>query len=120
MLTDFLRKGEHYTQTSDHLLLEIQAWIDNHLDQPISLSTIEQEFLVNKFVFCRQFKKFTGQTFNKYLKNVRMQNALTLLKNTDIKIYEIAHRLAFRDESYFSSAFKKEFGISPTEYRNQN
>lgn len=119
MLTDFLRKGEHYAPSSDHLLLEIQSWIDNHLDQPISLATIEQEFLINKFVFCRQFKKFTGQTFNKYLKNVRMQNALTLLKNTDIKIYEIAHRLAFRDESYFSSAFKKEFGISPTEYRGQ-
>lgn len=120
MLIDFLRKGEHYEQTSDNLLREIQSYIDNHLDKAISLSDIEQEFYVNKFVFCRQFKKFTGQTFNKYVKTARLQNALSLLKNTDIKIYEIAHRLGFRDESYFGVIFKKEFGISPSEYRIQN
>ncbi len=120
MLADFLHRGEHYEQSSSRHILEIQSYIENHLDSQLSLTAIEQEFFVNKYVFCRQFKKITGQTFNKYVKNLRLQKSLEFLKNTDTRIYEIAYRLGFQDESYFSILFKKEFGISPTEYRLQN
>lgn len=76
-----------------------------------------QEFYVNKFVFCRQFKKYTGMTFNQYIRTGRLLKARDLLTNTDIKIYELSARLGFQDESYFGYVFKKEFGISPTSYR---
>ena len=117
MLLDFLRRGEHYTRTPERMIHEIQAYIDDHLEQPLTLNTIEQEFYVNKFVFCRQFKKYTGMTFNQYIRTGRLLKARDLLTNTDIKIYELSARLGFQDESYFGYVFKKEFGISPTSYR---
>lgn len=116
-LSFILKKGENYTQLNTHTLRDIKRYLDDHLDQSISLDRIEQQFYINKYVFCRQFKKLTGQTFGNYLKLQRLYKARDMLENSNMRIYEIAVHLGFKNESYFSSVFKKYFKYSPTEYR---
>ncbi|WP_342772925.1 helix-turn-helix transcriptional regulator [Paenibacillus lentus] len=57
-------------------------------------------------------------TFVNYLLGVRMEAAQYLLRNTELKAFEIAERIGFADPNYFSFCFRKKFGISPKEYRN--
>ena len=117
MLSCILKKGENYEQTTTQTLREIKAYVDDHFNEVISLGLIEQKFFINKYVFCRQFKKLTGQTFGNYLKIKRLARAKDMLENSRTPVCDIALLSGFKDESYFSNVFKKHFAASPTEYR---
>jgi AraC-like DNA-binding protein len=69
--------------------------------------------------FQRVFKEATGLSPNDYLLDLRIHNASKLLTDTDSAIYEVANQVGITDWTYFSKAFKKKFGISPTIYRKQ-
>ncbi|MCT4648520.1 MAG: ATP-binding protein [Carboxylicivirga sp.] len=62
-------------------------------------------------------KAITGKTINEFILQVRMRKATELLKIPDLSITDIAIRCGFSDQSYFSTVFKKQFTISPSEYR---
>ena len=64
------------------------------------------------------FKKETGYTILSYLTRHRIQQAKFLLKDCRIKVYEVAQKVGYRDIAYFSSTFKKQVGISPSEYQD--
>jgi two-component system response regulator YesN len=61
----------------------------------------------------------TGQTFVEYVTRIRVEKAMELLKYTNLKTYEIANKTGYRDPHYFSLTFKKNAGVSPTEYRDK-
>jgi two-component system response regulator YesN len=63
------------------------------------------------------FKQQTSLTINEYTRNVRIMNAKKLLKTSDLKIFEIADEVGFSDQQYFCSVFKKNVGVTPSEYR---
>ncbi len=63
------------------------------------------------------FKQYTGMTPLEYLTHMRMNYAANLLYNKSLTIKEIARMVGFIDPYYFSKAFKKMMGKSPTEYR---
>lgn len=69
--------------------------------------------------FQRLFKEATGLSPNDYLLELRIQNASKLLNETDLAIYKVANKVGITDWIYFSKAFKKKFGLSPTFYRKQ-
>lgn len=66
------------------------------------------------------FKKNTGQTFVKYLTSLRMEKARELLLYSGLRIIEIAEQCGYSDVYYFSHSFKKQIGMSPKRYREQN
>ena len=67
----------------------------------------------------RLFKAETGETFGSFLADFRAKKAIILLKDQELKIYEIAERCGYATQHYFSNAFKKETGMSPMDYRAQ-
>ena len=73
----------------------------------------------HKNAFCLFFKKSTNEPFTVYLNHFRLQMATTLLNRTDQNISEIAYSVGFADIPYFNRCFKKEYGITPAEYRNK-
>jgi AraC-like DNA-binding protein len=67
--------------------------------------------------FCRQFKAAFDVTFVEYLANYRMQQAKRLLSNPDMAVADVAAAVGFNDPSYFTRVFRRQEGLSPSEYR---
>ncbi|MCD9020732.1 response regulator transcription factor [Cohnella silvisoli] len=64
-------------------------------------------------------KEVTGMTINHLIIGLRMEEAARLLKDPVNRIYEICERIGYTDQDHFRESFKKQFGLTPTEYRNQ-
>lgn len=86
-------------------------------DKNISIETVCRTLGVSSAYFSTVFKKETGKTFIGYLTDYRMERAVELLLTTDDKTYMIAEKTGYSDPNYFSYAFKKQYGVSPSKYR---
>ncbi|MNI37916.1 HTH-type transcriptional regulator YesS [compost metagenome] len=65
------------------------------------------------------YKLETGENLSDYVNRIRMDKAAYLLKSSQDKIYEIATQLSYQRPHSFNHAFKKYFGLTPQEYRDQ-
>lgn len=92
----------------------------NYFDENLKLTTAAANISISSGYLSALFKKETGQNFSDFLTQVRIDNAKYLLKNTDKKTYEIAFETGFSNPNYFSYAFKKNTGLSPSEYKDLN
>ena len=90
---------------------------DHYADQDLSVDRICSELSVSSAYFSTVFKKETGKTFVTYLTDYRMEKALNLLIEKDEKTYVIAQQVGYGDPNYFSYVFKKQFGTSPSKYK---
>ena len=101
----------------DDSFKSILEYINSHYTERISARDISRMFGYNETYFCRRFKAVTGITVMKYIQILRMELAQKLLKNSKEEIGNIAWECGFSDISYFSNCFKKQFGVTPTEFR---
>lgn len=90
---------------------------EHYADQNLSIETICSYLNVSAAYFSTIFKKETGKTFINYLTDYRMEKALELLMTQNEKTYIIAEKVGYSDPNYFSYAFKKQFGMSPSKYK---
>lgn len=99
---------------------EVQEYINRNFNQEISLADISEKFFINPYYFSQLFKKRTGETYQNYLTGVRIDRAKKLLKETDLKIYEICEMVGYADVNHFNRVFEKREGIKPSSYRKRN
>ena len=92
-------------------------YIKRHHTEPITLDDICARFLCSRSYISHIFKKNTGKSFREYLTEIRLDDAKMLLTYSALSITEISFSVGFSDSGYFSSVFKKRFGISPASYR---
>ena len=85
--------------------------------QELSLQTVADHVALNPWYFSSQFKKYKGVSMGEYLNQVRIQAAVGLMQESDLKLGEIAELVGFHDSAYFSSVFKKLKKMTPKEYR---
>lgn len=95
-------------------------FIDENLDSDLSLNAISEIAFFSPFHFHRVFKFITGETLNEYVNRQRVEKSALAILHKNITTSEIAHKYGFSDNSSFSRAFKRYFGISPTEFKSQN
>lgn len=109
------RRDEH----SRRKALEAQEFIQNHYaEKDLSLTVVCSALSVSKSYLSPVFKTHNGMTFIEYLTEIRMERARELLAHRDLKTYEVAERVGYRNAHYFSLTFRKQTGYSPTEYRD--
>jgi len=96
------------------------AFIENNYQKNIYVKQLAEMNFMSIRNFQRIFKDSTSLSPNDYLLELRIQNASILLKETNSAIYDVSEQVGITDWFYFSKAFKKRFGISPTKYRKQN
>lgn len=95
-----------------------KRYIDNHFgNADLSMRLVATELGISPGYFSTEFKNYVGYTFTDYLTLVRVQRSTELLKNTGLRIYEVAERVGYPNSTYFSTLFKREKGVSPAEYR---
>lgn len=103
------------------VIKEIQDYlITNYNNSELSLSGVAKHFFLNPSYLSRIFKQETNQTFIEYLTGIRMDRAISLFKDTDLKVYQIAERVGITDPHYFSICFKKYTGKSVNDYKKYN
>ena len=93
------------------------TYIQTNLDKPISLQETANAVHLTPHYFGQVFKTVVGMTFVNYLTQTRMEKACALLRDPELKHYEICERIGYADTKYFAKVFAKTFGMSPREYR---
>ncbi|MBB3108003.1 two-component system response regulator YesN [Paenibacillus phyllosphaerae] len=107
--------------------VEIQAsitkamnMVQQMMDKPASAAEMAQLVNMSGSYFSQCFKQITGQTYTDYLRDMRIERAKELLRNTTKTIQWIAEQIGYNDEKYFSRLFRDHAGMLPSEYRKQN
>lgn len=97
---------------------QIKIILDENMTSPeFSLSVLADEMGLSSGYLSGLFKKLFGATFQDYLIMQRMERGKLLLLTTNLKNYEIAEKIGFEDPNYFSTRFKKEYGQTPSQYK---
>jgi len=77
-----------------------------------------KDLFMSKSSLNKKVKTTTGLTPNEFIENVKFNYAIRLFKESDLTIKEIAYSSGFNDPKYFARRFKKEYGMTPKEYKN--
>jgi two-component system response regulator YesN len=93
---------------------------EQYSDSMLSLKSAAEKMNINLYYLCRMFKQEVGVSFSGYLTKIRIREAIKLMHNDQMKIHEIAEKVGYNSQHYFSSAFKKVLGIAPSEYKNKS
>ncbi len=91
---------------------------DHYADQDLTIEHVCSCLGLSSAYFSTVFKRETGKTFINYLTDFRMEKAVRMLLEEDQKTYVIAQAVGYQDPNYFSYAFKKKYGMSPSRYRS--
>lgn len=98
----------------------ILEYVAENYNRPLSTKDLAAILYVSEGYFCRFFKSATGKSAVEYINEYRIKRAVALLENTDLTLSEIAEQVGFEDASYFSRAFRKIKGESPSSYRSSS
>ncbi|MCL2864892.1 MAG: response regulator [Lachnospiraceae bacterium] len=104
----------------EKLFHSIQTYLNEHLEQEITLNGICQEFGLSQTTLSRMFRKYENTSFHNYLTKIRIHKAQTFMqKDSKIYIKDIAQRVGYYDQFYFSRLFRSMTGMSPKEYADK-
>lgn len=100
------------------VVIEVQKYINrNYNNEDLSISEIANSLGISQTYLTRLFKRELGMTFADYLTNVRIKNAIILMRDPSLKLCEIAKLIGYGTQHYFSNVFRKNVGISPQDYK---
>ena len=109
-----------YEKTLGHSyedILQIQAWLQQHYNEPLNIEQLAKQFDLSTRSLNRRFKDASQQTPKQYIQQLRIDAAKELLRQTNLTIGDISGHVGYLDVSYFSEIFKKEIGYTPKAYR---
>jgi len=104
---------------SDRLESRLRRYLQNHLAETLSLDDLAKAVGMTKYHFVRKFRELSGLPPMAYLRRMRVSAAETLLLNTALPLKAIAPQIGFSDEYHLSRVFRKENGLSPSQFRRE-
>lgn len=113
-------EGNLEEHNGEILIQKSIEYMKKHHQEGLSLSDISEVIGLSKSYFSYLFKQRTGKNYIEYLNEIRLEESMKDLKNTDEKIVVIAEKHGFQNLEYFSRYFKKKTGESPAKWRKLN
>lgn len=111
-------QGPTGTKRRNALVEEAKSLVhDNWQHVGFGIDSIASTLGVDRSTLSRHFRKETGVTLIQYLISMRIQNAITLLRGSDLSVAEIASRCGYGDAGYFRRVFRQRMGQTPSEFR---
>ena len=92
----------------------------SRIDEPFTIEEVARQAGIDRSHLSREFKRVLGISPSRFIENLRMERASTLLLSRDLPVREVGVRCGYRDVSYFCRAFKKHFSVSPGRYRKSH
>ena len=120
MARDIARQyAEKHLSSSDLEFLDrLKTAVEQHVgDEDFSVQSLSEMMAMDRTVLYRRMQTLTGIPPSVYVKNIRMDIARRLLRDTDLSVSDIAAKTGFATTKYFSAAFKDAFGVTPNEFR---
>lgn len=105
------------TEEKNHMVELAREYMEEHYYENIMLVDVAQKVGISAGYLSTLFQKQLAKGYVDYLNEIRIEHACTYLQQNYLKTYEIAYKVGFKDEKYFSKVFKKIKGQSPSEYR---
>ncbi len=95
------------------------AYIQGNFDKPLTLEGVARVAHVSPYYLSHLLTRESGKSFTEHLTGARTKRAKDLLATTDLTVGEIAVRVGFSDGNYFARVFKRETGLTPSDYRRR-
>lgn len=118
-IIDANEEKNKFTSDDDEIFSEISEYLNEHINESLSLDTLTGEFNINRNKLNNIFVSKTSKTCLNYLMDLRIDMAKIILSNTEIPIGEVSFRVGYPDSNYFTKIFKKQTGLTPSEYRKK-
>lgn len=102
----------------DQFIVRIRENINDHMDEEeFGISELCMDIGASRSQLHRKIKALTGRSTSSFVGYIRLLHAKKLLANSSLNITQVAYECGFRDPHYFSTCFRKEFGMPPKEFR---
>lgn len=101
------------------IVKQVCNYVLEHINEELSVKLLSDKLYLSKSYLSDIFKQKFGISLLEYITMVKIERAKRLLREENLKNYEIAYKLGFNDDEYFSKVFKKHTGMSPTEFRQK-
>lgn len=115
-----VQENKNIIHSYNEILHEVFRYIDNNYNKKITIDDVARVANFSKHYFNKFFKKATNKTFARYVNDVRLEKAQTLLKGSNRSITEIAFDVGFNSLKTFNRIFKERIGCTPSEYRQNH
>lgn len=109
----------NYNQDFIGLVSQAVDLVEDNLTEPISIQDITQQFEQSHWHFQRLFRAIVGVSIGQYLRERRLSEAAVIIKNSPLRIIDVAFQFNFESQEAFARAFKKNFLLTPTDYRSK-
>ena len=111
-----IRERPLTARRKQELLIRIASFVDNNLDQPMTLQIVARRFGVSVSTVTQLFQRRAGLTFHSFLTQRRMAAAVELI-GQGVALEEVGRQVGYGDHSSFYRAFKQTYGLSPRDYK---
>ncbi|KIL40918.1 hypothetical protein SD70_10895 [Gordoniibacillus kamchatkensis] len=114
-----LSGGNPVYPNSHVLIRHLKQYVtDNFSSDEVSLTFLSDKFGMSIYQICRLFKREFGVNFHAYLTELKMLRAKEYLRETSMTVQDIAYLVGYKELKYFFKVFKKQTGLTPSEFRN--
>lgn len=114
-----LSAKRQFQDENSELMTRAAEYIRNHYAEPLSIAQIALQFGMERRRFAYLFEKHAGLSPMSYLSECRIRRSRELLRTCECSVAQVAASVGYMDHFYFSRYFKKQTGLTPTEYRKQ-
>ncbi len=116
-MMEFFTEQQLRRDDSDDLYTRLTRYITENHSKHITVRDLSEKFNYSVSTISHMFAKRSGMSVSEYIQNLRLDESIWLLKQPDFTVTQVSDCLGFCNSAYFSSVFKKRYGISPKEYR---
>jgi AraC-like DNA-binding protein len=100
-------------------IAEAMHYAGEHFSEPLTLEVLAKQAAMSLSKFTAVFRTYTGLSAASYIRRLRMDQAMYLLKNTTAPLSDIAGMVGYKHQSRFSALFREQFGVMPSEFRKR-
>jgi len=102
------------------IVFDVEKFILQNYDKDLSINKIAEHVYLTPTYLCHLYKKTTGRTLNQFILDVKMNKSKRLITDTSMKISEIAEKMGYANQNYFTKIFTRYFGVNPSTFRNKH